>query len=146
MARPSKREKPVFAINIVAKRKARGWNAHNLAEKARIPYPTLRDIEAGINAGREETKEAIARALECSVSELYDDGTSREIRPTPNQLKGLIESTPDEIPFGPLSLVMERFSKEPPEVRAAVLALLFDDESISEPYLADTTSTRAKVR
>lgn len=55
-----------------------------------MPYPTLRDIEAGINAGREDTKEALAKALGCTVSDLYIDPKKAEIEASnKNGLKSL---------------------------------------------------------
>lgn len=67
----AKDEKPTLAKNVIARRKAMGFKtAAAFAEFARIPYGTLRDIEAGYSQGWAETKELIASALGCSVDEL----------------------------------------------------------------------------
>lgn len=41
------------------------------AEYAKIKYPTLRDIEAGVSAGTEFSRDLIARALGCTKDDLY---------------------------------------------------------------------------
>lgn len=58
-----KKEKSILAKNIIEGRERIGLSAEKFAEKARIPYPTLRDIEADISGGRSSTLEKIARAL-----------------------------------------------------------------------------------
>jgi transcriptional regulator with XRE-family HTH domain len=73
-----KKEKPALAKNIIARREARGWNAETLAEKADVPYPTLRDIEAGISRGRPNTIEAISIALKCKADDLYETSLSEQ--------------------------------------------------------------------
>lgn len=78
MGRPSKRQKPIFSENVILRRRAKGWNGITLAEKAKIPYPTLRDIEAGISPGLEENRQAIAKALGCSMADLYTTASSAE--------------------------------------------------------------------
>jgi transcriptional regulator with XRE-family HTH domain len=66
--------KTPLARNIFMRRKAKGWkSAIKFAEHAGVPYPTFRDIEGGISGGRMENIEKIARALDCSVSDLYID-------------------------------------------------------------------------
>lgn len=79
MKKTGKREKPIFAKNVIARRKSLKWSGHKLAEMADIPYPTLRDIEAGINAGRDETKRAIAKALGTNLSALYSEAIPTQI-------------------------------------------------------------------
>lgn len=67
----AKREKPQWVKNFILKRKSKGWKAKQLAEQARIPYPTLRDIESGKSGGLEINKQAIAKALGWSMAEMY---------------------------------------------------------------------------
>lgn len=76
LKKTTKGEKPLLSKNIVRARKALGMTAMDLAEKAGIPYPTLRDIEAGYNHGLLETHEKIAAALSLSVADLYRDEQS----------------------------------------------------------------------
>lgn len=95
MEKPDKKEKPLLAKNIVARRKALGWkNANILAEKAKIPYGTLRDIEAGYSGGQPDTREAIAKALGCSVNDLYQDSSAITI----SEIDGLF-NVPKDILF-----------------------------------------------
>lgn len=134
MGRPSKREKPPFALNIIARRKGLGWNAHQLAEMAEIPYPTLRDIEGGVNAGREDTKSKIAKALKCSVADLYDTGeVSAPVRPPPHELTTLIEA-PERALHSTVASILKELLITEPDVRAATLAVLYGDNSIARPY------------
>ncbi len=74
----TKKMKPIISQNIIALRRARGWNnAHILAEKADIPYATLRDIEAGTSQGQPKTKAKIAKALGVTESDLYKDPSTK---------------------------------------------------------------------
>lgn len=73
MGRTSKREKPIFAINASARAKGLGMSGQELAQAARLPYPTVRDIMAGISNGLEESRVAIAKALDSSLAELYSE-------------------------------------------------------------------------
>lgn len=66
-----KKEKSTFAKNVVARRKALGWGADDLADNAKIGLQTVREIEAGISGGWQSTKEKIAKALGCTVEDLY---------------------------------------------------------------------------
>lgn len=66
-----KKEKPLLARNIIARRKALGFtSARAFAEAAKLPYPTIRDIEAGVSHGQPGTKEIIAKALGCTADDL----------------------------------------------------------------------------
>ena len=71
LEKSAKSGKPVLAQNIIRLRKLRNWTAAELAERADVSYPTLRDIEAGYSNGRETTRQALADALEVTMSELY---------------------------------------------------------------------------
>ena len=93
MGRTTKREKPIFAKNATARAKALGWNWHELARRARMPHPTLRDILAGISPGREENRKAIAEALGCTMADLYVDPS----KSAPRMEKTVGELTPDEL-------------------------------------------------
>lgn len=93
--------KPIIALNIIARRKARGFkSAKDFAEHARIPYGTLRDIEAGYSDGWRETRVAIAKALECDINDLYapiDEepkgvATLANIAQTEEKILGILEA------------------------------------------------------
>lgn len=70
MEKTVKKDRPTFAKNVILKRFELSISAIKLAELADIPYPTLRDIEAGASGGRQATKEKIAKALKTTVDEL----------------------------------------------------------------------------
>ncbi|MGE0526156.1 MAG: helix-turn-helix domain-containing protein [Bdellovibrionales bacterium] len=134
----------------MARRKALGWSAERLAEVAKISYPALRDIEAGINKGREETKSALARALGCSLSDLYADAAEKasSAKPSPADLKLLIESEAETLPLRLLEPLLAAFLGSDPPGRATALAALLDDKTIAEPYLKRPSASvkAAKVR
>lgn len=72
MAKPKVFKKGPLALNIIQRRKARGFkSAEKFAEALGIPYGTIRDIEAGYSEGQPETKETIAKFFKCTVSDLY---------------------------------------------------------------------------
>ncbi len=67
-----KKPKSDLADNIVSRRIALGYrSAEDFAEVAQVPYPTLRDIEAGISKGRIPTIQKIAGALGCTIDDLH---------------------------------------------------------------------------
>jgi transcriptional regulator with XRE-family HTH domain len=124
-----KKEKPPFARNLILRRKALGWNAHVLAEKARIPYPTLRNIEAGYVDGRRDNQEAIAAALGCSMADLY-----REDQNQPDSMELAIAglhspALPEHLLF--FSDVLKRLADADPHHRAAVIATLYNEPSLA---------------
>lgn len=72
MEKTRKNKSSFLAANIVSRRIALGFrSAEDFAEVAEIPYPTLRDIEAGYSMGRPATIQKIARAMNCTMDELY---------------------------------------------------------------------------
>lgn len=72
LAKTKKKEKPIWAENIVARRKMLGYKgALAFAEAVKVPYPTLRDIEAGTSEGAFETRVKIAAALKWELWQLY---------------------------------------------------------------------------
>lgn len=72
MKKTKKTDKPIWAKNIVARQKAAGIaSIEKLAEDAKLPYPTVRDIANGISEGGFEKRSKIAKALGCTVADLY---------------------------------------------------------------------------
>lgn len=61
----------LFVKNIIRRRKNLGWTQADLAEQANMAISTLKNIELGKSDGWPGTKEAIARALGCSIEDLY---------------------------------------------------------------------------
>lgn len=78
LKKKGKKIKSVFAANIVARRKLLGLSQEKLAAKANIGLNTLKHIELDISGGWPGTKEAIAKALNCTVSDLYQEDTSKK--------------------------------------------------------------------
>lgn len=71
MDKAKKFKQSPLADNIVSRRIALGFrSAEAFAERADVPYPTLRDLEAGYSMGRPATIQKIAAALGCSMDEL----------------------------------------------------------------------------
>ena len=66
-----KGKKTDLAIGIITRRKALNLSAMKLAEKVGIPYPTLREIEAGNSQGNPKTKEKLCLFFGCSLADLY---------------------------------------------------------------------------
>jgi len=60
-----------LSIGIKSRRAALGLTIEQLAEEAEIPYPTLRDIEAGYSEGSPKTKAKLTEFFKCTLSELY---------------------------------------------------------------------------
>ena len=147
LKKSDKKAKPLFAKNIISRRKALGWNAHELAEEAKIPYPTLRDIEAGYSNGREDTRASIAKALKCSMADLHFEEAKPAIRrPGPRDLQSLIDAPGASLPWGPLSQVLESFANADRALRAHVLALLYEDVSIADEFLSDKKPGSERAR
>lgn len=71
--------KSVFARNIITRRKLRGWSQMALAQNANIGLTTLKEIETDKSTGWPGTKDAIARALNCSVDDLNQREPSIEL-------------------------------------------------------------------
>lgn len=114
-----KTPKPIWARNIMARRKALGFaSADDFAEHIGMSSATYRDIEAGVSEGRYENRETIAHGLRCSVADLYQ-GTNEIILAD----------------FSGASDFLGDFSDAPPGVRKVLLSLLYDDQA----YLRDVS-------
>jgi transcriptional regulator with XRE-family HTH domain len=60
-----------LAENISKRRKRKGWNQEDLAHKVGTHVNTIKNIERGASEGALDVRIAIARSLECPLSELY---------------------------------------------------------------------------
>lgn len=76
-----KTEKPLLARNIITRRKALGLNQAALAHAVGVHVNTIKDIERGLSEGRPDTRQAIATALGCSVSDLFDASGTSQAKP-----------------------------------------------------------------
>jgi transcriptional regulator with XRE-family HTH domain len=131
MKTTGKKPKPVWSQNIALRRGKFGWKAHELAERARIPYPTLRDIEAGYSEGRLEHRIAIATTLGCSIADLYIDPAKQT----------------KDVSFA--ADFLAKLSDLPPEARQFVFAFVYRDSTLLDQMpddLFQKPPNSAKVR
>lgn len=119
-------DKPIWAKNIVLRQKALGISSiEQLAELAELPYPTVRDIAAGTSEGGYEKREKIARALKCTVADLYR-GAAEPGAPIPD-----VASAID---------LLSKFASLPPTLQKMALTLIYQDTA----YLAEIPPQVAK--
>lgn len=151
MGRTTKRVKPPFAKNATARTKALGWNWQRLAKEARLPHSTVRDVLAGISPGLEETKIAIAQALGCSLSELYQVDTAVPAPqnlpfPTREFFLAWIEN-PDQVTVAQAQRLLEQMKVGGETRRAMALGMIFGNFEIAEPYIpADSPKLKALLK
>lgn len=67
-------------------------------------------------------------------------------KPSPPEMKLLIESEGKHLPYGPMAQILQQFANSETDIRAAVLAILYEDASISAPYLDDSAESLPKAR
>lgn len=70
------KKRSILGQNIVSRRRARGWSQEKLAEKAGVSIGVIKKIELGPKEGSPEAREAVARALGCTVSDLYREASA----------------------------------------------------------------------
>lgn len=115
-----KKDKPVWAKNIIKRRKEAGYSSgEDFAEAIDIPYPTYRDIEAGTSEGRYETRQIIAQALKCGVADFYLENER------PVELAHLSQ----------VGRLLSTLSMRPPALQRLVMALVYADPSLAEEPL-----------
>lgn len=139
LKKTEKGEKPTLAKNIIRMRKSRGWkSAEKFAEDAGIPYGTIRDIEAGYSEGQPETKRLIAKALGCTVEELYIDPSKIETKPAdPTASHDLTET------YKEINSIIGRLG--PDDIRLALRALrdiARTPDKITPPTIDEDEATR----
>lgn len=76
-----KNKRPIWGQNIRERRKALNWNQDELAEKAGLSVGVVKQIEAGPKEGKFQSREAIAKALNCTVADLYAPVWAKKIPP-----------------------------------------------------------------
>jgi transcriptional regulator with XRE-family HTH domain len=133
-------------------REAKGLSQEDAAG-TRMAAKTLSRLEGGEGNPTLSTLEALATVYGTTVSALIEglDAASlnaKQFKLAPAQQKHLITEPLENLSFQTLVLVLERFGMVGPEIRASVLAVLYNDGSISEPYLrpGSTTAKRTKAR
>lgn len=139
MGRRPKKEKPLLARNIVARRRALGWTGMDLAKEAKLPYPTVRDIEAGDSGGWLITRQKIAKALGCTESELHHDPVDSQQEDAVDTIRELIKQSDakkdrySDIPTD----ILEGLSGAPQEVLRAVRLALSAAKQIAKARQAE---------
>ncbi len=94
MEKSGKSKKSTFAKNLILRRMALGMSAEEFAEHAEMPYPTIRDIEAGASGGNPATRAKIAAKLNCSVDDLNTPGgPPNEPLPWAEQVEQVLQRT-----------------------------------------------------
>lgn len=69
--RKKQRLSAIVGANITARRKLKGWNQADFAERLGIGADSLSRIERGHVAPRFQTLEKMAALLECTVADLF---------------------------------------------------------------------------
>lgn len=120
-------------------RKKNRLSQEDVAGAARLTVKTLQRLEKGQGNPTIGTLADLAAALKISIGKIigaYETPPKEEDpKPSPPQMKHLIEAPAANLQHRPLALVLERFVSETPDVRASTLAILYKDETISLPYL-----------
>jgi len=123
MGKVALKSRPILAQNIILRRKAMGFSQIELAERVGVHLNIIKKLESGRGEGEMQNREAIAQALECSLSDLY---MTPESKPKPiNEVSFVNWRSPEQ--WLPGALVLERLASVQIERRFAVLFLLFDE-------------------
>lgn len=67
-----------LAENIKLLRKSKGWTQLQLAEESGLGVNAIKRIEIGMTGGWTATRESIAKALGCTMAELYGKKTAEK--------------------------------------------------------------------
>lgn len=63
-------KKTQFAENIAKRRKSLGMNQDDLAARVGVHVNTIKNMERGLSEGHPDTRQAIAKALDCELWQL----------------------------------------------------------------------------
>jgi transcriptional regulator with XRE-family HTH domain len=115
-------------------------NQEELAAKLGADQSRVSRWESGQALPDKKYRPALLQVLKTSEQDLFgfteeNSRPSSQAKLSPSQMKHLIEESAANLQHRPLALVLERFVSESPDVRAATLAILYKDETISLPYL-----------
>jgi len=149
-------EKPeYFRANLYRLMTEKGWSIKRLAAEAKVSYHTaFRAISKGI-IPRGENQQKLAEALGVTIADLHVEprrrsppkhqGFGHSRRNIPSVYEQLIHAKSlITVPSASVHL-LDLFLGAPPRVRALVLALLANDESIAEPYYRDVETLRKQL-
>lgn len=140
MRKSKEKVKTIFSKNVVLKRKELRMSQAGLAKKTGLGLNTIKSIEGGVTRqGNVDTKERIARALDCTVNELSIDASVIKDVQDSRTAKRLekIESKLEMKPFTTASgrqvtqsEIYDNLLKLPQLLRDALLAQILGDPSI----------------
>lgn len=113
------KHRSIFSQNVIARRGALGMSQEAFADLAGIGVSALRNIERGSSAGQPKTKQAIARALGCTIQDLLKD-------PKDNNLTlSAVELSPEESLRAELLLLVSSLSESELRDASTVFKRLF---------------------
>lgn len=137
-----------FGQKIKYHRKLAALTQEEVAGRAHLAVPTYQKLEKGEGNPTIDTLEAIANALGCSVADIYsgEPDVAMIRRPIPQDLKVLIENSSGKIPWGALSQMLESFASSPPAIRAAILAVLYNDANIAKDFHSGKAQGSSKAK
>lgn len=141
-----------LAQNMIKRRRVKGWNQEALAHEAGIHHNIVKKIETDKGEGERETREAIAKALGCTLSELYmpsNDAIKKAIDlkvsekqavygadiPTQmNEIKEMIKELQKPVDISQLQLAREReiknLEQDNEDLRKQIHALVQENEKL----------------
>lgn len=126
------------------RRKKLGWNQSELAAQSGISVGTIKAIELDESSGWPATREAIAKALGCTVDDLYD---AKDLAPpSPDVLIETIRNLSEEnkklrdsINLNPLEAIVVNAMRENELVELLILAVATQQEQFLEQFLHRAT-------
>jgi HTH-type transcriptional repressor of puuD len=127
-------EKRTFGEALKWVRQTRKMTQLQMVEATGISERFYQSLERGEKEPSLGTLEKTLGGLNISYSEFFMVPDPPP-RPDAHLMKILIESPESEIPFRAVRAVTAEFLRMEPEVRAAVLAVLYGDKSIAAPYV-----------
>lgn len=131
----------LFGRRLKLARERAGLKQGQLAELLKVEPPTVSRWENGHDFPEDYRLPLLYSAL--NVSAEYFTGEEPN-RPSPRDLKRLIEGERDELPYLPLRQILEQFARAAPEIRASTLAVLYGDSSIARGYLPEKAQGKPK--
>lgn len=115
-------ERSALAKNIISRRNAKGWNQGDLAHAVGVHINTIKSIETDDNEGSRENRQAIAQALDCTLSDLYREA---EDVPTPSN-------------YGEAGAFLSRLAALPLPYQRVILALVYKDPELVRGTVSDS--------
>ncbi|MGE3681939.1 MAG: helix-turn-helix transcriptional regulator [Bdellovibrionales bacterium] len=103
-----------MAQNIVARRKVRGWSQSDLADRVGVHVNTIKSIETDESEGSLLNRQAIAGALECSLSDLYNDSANVKV------FEGILNAAEG-------LEILSKYQGLSPSLKALACAVLYED-------------------